>query len=139
MLNPEYYVNMLQTFYPFAGKEIRHVDVGHAYYGTGEAAHWAVQSNFNVAGGMAILAKLTKDPVLAEQARELALKLFRYNLHTHKTSGMKNTCGTQWGGSWISILGLERMGAGQLALEPYLTADDKTAFRKLRCRRSPLE
>ena len=132
MLNPEYYVNMLQTFYPFAGKEIRHVDVGHAYYGTGEAAHWAVQSNFNVAGGMAILAKLTKDPVLAEQARELALKLFRYNLHTHKTSGMKNTCGTQWGGSWISILGLERMGAGQLALEPYLTADDKTAFRKLR-------
>ena len=133
MLSSAYYVEMLEKFLPFAKQEIRDVDKKHAYYGTGEAAHWAVQSNFNVAGGMAILAEQTQDPVIEKEARELALKLFRYNLYSHKTGPLKNSCGEEWGGSWISILGLERMAAGQLALEPYLTKKDQTAFRKLRC------
>ena len=120
MLSSIYYTEMLQSFFSFAENEIRRVDNEHSYYGTGEAAHWAIQSNFNIAGGMAILAKETKDPVIAEKAGKLALKLFRYNLHTHKTGTMSNSCGAQWGGSWISILGLERMGAGQLELESYL-------------------
>ena len=132
MLSSTYYTEMLQSFFSFAENEIRRVDNEHSYYGTGEAAHWAVQSNFNIAGGMAILAKETKDPILAENARKLALKLFRYNLHTHKTGTMSNSCGAQWGGSWISILGLERMGAGQLELESYLTEEEKTEFRTLR-------
>ena len=130
MLNSVYYTEMLQSFLLFAENEIRHVDNEHSYYGTGEAAHWAVQSNFNIAGGMAILAKETQDPILSEKAKMLALNLFRYNLHTHATGTRSNSCGSQWGGSWISILGLERMGAGQLALEPCLTEEEKTEFRK---------
>lgn len=133
MLNSDYYVNFLEGFFPFAKQEIRSVDKNHAYYGTGEAAHWAVQSNFNVAGGMAILAEYSKNPVLAKEANDLALKLFRYNLYTHKTNSMKNSCGSQWGGSWISILGLERMSAAHLILERSLTKKDQTAFKKLRC------
>ena len=132
MLTDQYYAELITPFLQFAKREIRHKDEDHAWYGTGEAAHWAVQSNFNVAGGLAILANLSKDPAQAKEARELALKLFRYNLYTHKTGSLKNSCEEQWGGSWISILGLERMGAGQLALEPYLTEEDKKAFRKLR-------
>lgn len=132
LIDEQNYVNMLERFFPFAKQEIRHIDDLHAYYGTGEAGHWSIQSNFNVAGGMAILAEQTKDPALAAEARELALKLFRYNLHTHKTGSMKNTCGEQWGGSWIAVLGLERMAAGQLALESLLTEKELAEFRALR-------
>ncbi|MBQ7401955.1 MAG: hypothetical protein IJW05_00810 [Lentisphaeria bacterium] len=132
MLTEQYYIEMLIPFLEFAGKQIRFVEKEYAYYGTGESAHWAVQSNFNAAGGLAILAAAAKNPALAEECRTLALKLFRCNLYTHKTGSLKNSDGAQWGGSWISILGLERMAAGQLALEPYLTPEDQEAFRKLR-------
>ena len=132
MLNSDYYINMLQKFLPFAKQEIRFTDKNLAYYGTGEAAHWAIQSNFNIAGGLAVFSELTKNHALAKESRALALKLFRYNLYTHKTGSLNNSCGTQWGGSWISILGLERMVAGQLVLESLLTKKDQTAFRKLR-------
>ncbi|MBQ9088897.1 MAG: hypothetical protein IJY46_09000 [Lentisphaeria bacterium] len=133
MLNEKRYIDLMVPFYNFARQEIRKVDEKLSYYGTGEAGHWAIQSNFNVAGALAVLAETKEDiPLDKNELREMALRLFRYNLAAHQTGNGKASCGNKWGCSWISILGLERMVAGQLALEPYFTDADREAFRKLR-------
>lgn len=122
------YKALMQPFCEFARQNIRAVDDNVSYYGTGEAAHWAVQSNFNVAGGLAVLGEATGDQDLLE----LGLKLFRYNMECHKTGSRMSEGNHQWGGSWITVLGLERMVMGQLVLEKYLTDDEREAFKRLR-------
>ena len=133
MLNEKKYIDLMVPFYNFVRQEVRRVDENLSYYGTGEAGHWAIQSNFNVAGALAVLANTAEDiPPDKNELRDLALRLFRYNLSAHQTGNGHASCGNKWGCSWISILGLERMVAGQLALEPYFTDADRDAFRKLR-------
>ena len=133
MLSEKSYLELMVPFYQFVKKNVYKVTDDLWYYGTGEACHWAVQSNFNVAGALAVLATTKEDiPIDKAECMDLALKLFRYNLATHKTGSMNCTCGDQWGGSWITVLGLERMISGQLAMEPFFTAEDKENFRKLR-------
>ncbi len=133
MLNEKKYIDLMVPFYNFVRQEVRRVDENLSYYGTGEAGHWAIQSNFNVAGALAVLANTAEDiPLDKNELRDLALRLFRYNLSAHQTGNGHASCGNKWGCSWISILGLERMVAGQLALEPYFTDADRDAFRKLR-------
>ena len=122
------YSDLMQGFCEFALNNIQPVSDAVSYYGTGEAAHWAVQSNFNVAGGLAVLGEYTDNRELIE----LALKLFRYNLECHKTGQRMAQGNHQWGGSWITVLGLERMVMGQLVLEKYLSAAELEAFKKLR-------
>jgi hypothetical protein len=132
MLSEKSYLELMVPFYQFVKKNVYKVTDDLWYYGTGEACHWAVQSNFNVAGALAILATTKEDiPVDKAECMDLALKLFRYNLATHKTGTLNCTCGNQWGGSWITVLGLERMVCGQMAMEPFFTAEDKENFRKL--------
>ena len=133
MISEKNYIDLMVPFYSFVKKELRRAN-GNAYYGTGEAGHWAVQSNFNVAGGLAVLAETSLDiPFDKEEILETALGCFRYNLDTHVTGkGNKCSCGSQWGGAWITVLGLERMTAGELVLEKYLTPEEKESFRKLR-------
>ena len=133
MLYEQKYFDLLYRSYPFFRSQIREVSPGLAYYGTGEAAHWPVQSNLNVAFALAVLAAspLLKDAEKQEM-NTLALKLFRYSLATHKTGNLNATCGNQWGGSWITVLGLERAVAGQLELEKYFTDTDRENFKKLR-------
>ena len=132
MMNETIYLERMIPFYNYLKKQIRHAGNGLMYYGTGEAGHWAIQSNFNVAGALAVLATTKQEiPLDKQELLDLALSLFRYNLHSHVTGGGKASCGNPWGGSWISTLGLERMVQGQLAFEPYLTDQDKDAFRKM--------
>ena len=76
----------LKRWLKFASDNLlRHVS-GHpelAYYGTGESAHWAVQSNMNVCAALAVMAA---DPAFEkfspelsrEEVRQTALALFRY-------------------------------------------------------------
>lgn len=107
------------------------------YYGTGESASWPVQSNMNVCAALAVLAA---DPdfeqhhptISRNEARAIALKLFRYAMRTHVTGDLKATDGKQWGRHWISVLGAERMTHGINALEPYMTADDKARYKVFR-------
>ncbi|MBR2874159.1 MAG: hypothetical protein IKB99_11735, partial [Lentisphaeria bacterium] len=125
MISEKNYIDLMVPFYSFVKKELRSVD-GTAYYGTGEAAHWSIQSNFNVAGALAVLAETPIDiPLEKNEILETALQCFRYNLRTHVTGNAKCSCGGQWGGAWISVLGLERMGAGELALEKYFSDEEK--------------
>jgi len=105
-------------------------------YGTGESYHWAIQTNGNA---FAALASLAVSPNLNEQdigmsreeLRELALRLLRFNLHTHKCADKLCTNGQQWGKSWISGLSLERTRHGVDALLEYLTEEDSLALRRV--------
>ena len=54
-------------FYNFVKQETRVVDDKRSYYGTGEAAHWAIQSNFNVAGALAVMGTTAGDIGLDKQ------------------------------------------------------------------------
>lgn len=127
------YLELMCSFWNFAESQIREAGDGLAYYGTGEAAHWPIQSNYNVAGALAVLGTTAEDiPHDKDEILETALKLFRYNMACHATGSCKCSCGEQWGGSWISVLGLERMNMAQLLLEPYFTQADHKAFRALR-------
>ncbi len=133
MISEKNYLDLMVPFYDFVKKQCRKSDNGLSYYGTGESAHWAIQSNYNVAGALAVMAETACEiPLDKDELREKALELFRYNLHTHVTGEKKCSNGLQWGGSWITVLGLERMVAGQLALEKYFSAEDQERFRNLR-------
>ena len=81
MLNEKKYIDLMVPFYNFVRQEVRRVDENLSYYGTGEAGHWAIQSNFNVTGALAVLANTAEDiPLDKNELRDLALRLFRYNL-----------------------------------------------------------
>lgn len=112
-----------------------HPDLRH--YGTGESGHWAVQTNQQVAGGLACLAA---DPETlaaagcaqsADELRGLALSMVRYSLRTHLTGDLDCTDGKRWGRHWISVLGFERMIPGLDLLRPYFTAEDEERLRAL--------
>lgn len=121
----------LKRWLKFASDNLlRHVS-GHpelAYYGTGESAHWAVQSNMNVVAALAVAGVEEADPAMVERA----LSLFRYAMRTHVTGDLAATDGAQWGRHWISVLGAERMTHGVNALEPYFTAEDRERYRAFR-------
>lgn len=110
---------------------------GKRWYGTGESAHWPVQSNMNLCAALAVMAT---DPDLEnyapriprEEILEIALDLFRYAMRTHRTGDWKATDGKSWGHHWISVLGAERMAHGVNALEPYLTEEDRERYRRFR-------
>ena len=133
MITEKSYIDLMVPFCSFSESETRNAGAGLNYYGTGEAGHWAIQSNYNVAGALAVLAATNiAIPLDKERLMDKALSLFRYNLSSHVTGSGKASCGNKWGCTWISVLGLERMVSGQLAMEPYFTDADAEAFRKLR-------
>ena len=132
MIAEKDYLELMLPFYNFVKLQSR-TRGEFGFYGAGDSAHWSIQSNYNVAGALAVLAETPCDiPLDKDEVRELALKFFRYNLHTHVTGTATCTNELQWGGSWITVLGQERMVAGQLALEKYFTPEDQERFRKLR-------
>ena len=90
MISEKNYLDLMVPFYDFVKKQCRKSDNGLSYYGTGESAHWAIQSNYNVAGALAVMAETACEiPLDKDELREKALELFRYNLHTHVTGEKK--------------------------------------------------
>ncbi len=102
------------------------------YYGTGESAHWPVQSSCNIFGALAVL---STTPELSAERRaecgELALRLLRCTLRTHLTGDLDATDGKRWGHHWISVLGLERMNHGLNAIRDLLDDGDRRRLRDL--------
>ena len=122
-------LSILNKFLDFSSRNLLHQTAEHLmYYGSGEAAHWPVQSNLNVAAAFAIAGVAENN----SEKIDTALKLVRYSLRTHVTGDLFCTCGTQWGKHWISVLGLERAAHAFNALEPYFTEDDRLRYRNLR-------
>ena len=110
---------------------------GLMWYGTGESAHWPVQSNMNVCAALAVMAadpdfECRQAPLSRSETAETALALLRYALRTHLTGDLAATDGKSWGHSWISVLGAERMAHGINALEPWLTPEDRERYRVFR-------
>lgn len=104
-------------------------------YGTGYN-EWGVQTQQKACAAFAVLAD---DPALdaartgmpREELRAVALRLLRFNLASHVEGDFHCTDGTQWGHTWISALGTERMMHGVELLEPHMTADDRALLRRV--------
>jgi len=104
-------------------------------FGTGFDG-WGVQTNQKYLGACAALAA---DPDFdagacgmdRERLFERALSALRYSLATHKSGSRPRTDGSQWGCTWISGLGIERMMHGIEALEPRLTERDREGLRRV--------
>lgn len=101
-------------------------------YGTGESAHWPIQSNCNVFAALAVLGTAPELPENERAGvRETALALLRYALATHLTGSDKASDGRQWGHHWISVLGLERMSHGVNAIRDFLSDADREGLRRV--------
>lgn len=67
----------------------------------------------------------------AERATERALAALRFSWWSHLSGPGACTDGTQWGHTWISSLGIERMMHGVRTLEPEFTDEDRENFSRL--------
>ena len=100
-------------------------------YGTGYNS-WGVQTNQKYLSAVAVLATLGE---LKEEERvrwrDRALAALRFSLRSHHSGDYRCTDGTQWGHTWISALGIERMMHGVYLLEPHLDAGDRAALQRM--------
>lgn len=103
-------------------------------YGTGYNT-WGVQTNQKALSAF-IAACL--DPSAAfspelprEKVRSQALSMLRYSLQTHIEGDYTCTDGNQWGHTWISVLGVERMMAAVDAFIPYMEPEDLALLRRV--------
>jgi len=95
-------------------------------YGTGYNA-WGVQTNQKYASAMAVLGMLGSG-AKHKAATERALAALRFSLHSHVSGRGSCTDGTQWGHTWISALGIERMMHGVYLLDAQMTDEDRDAL-----------
>jgi len=104
-------------------------------YGTGYNG-WGVQTNQKALAALAVLAA---DPdfdearagVSRERVADWALAMLRFSLESHVEGSYHCTDGTQWGHTWISALGVERMMHGLEAIDERLTDHDRELLRKV--------
>ena len=101
-------------------------------YGSGYNA-WGVQTNQKYFCAVAALAVRDDLPdlVSAQWAMERALSSLRFSLSSHCSGSGACTDGTQWGHTWISALGIERMMQAVYRIEPFLTDADNSAVRRV--------
>ncbi|MBU0606764.1 MAG: hypothetical protein KKI08_02710, partial [Armatimonadetes bacterium] len=109
-------------------------------FGTGYNS-WGVQTNQKFLGAMAALAAAPElDEAAAGMARaeilDLALRALRYSLASHVSGDHHCSDGTQWGHTWISALGVERMLHGVSAIREHLTEADQADLRRMLCSES---
>jgi hypothetical protein len=104
-------------------------------YGTGYNA-WGVQTNQKYASAMAVLGVIGEQERLVAAdvcalARERALAALRFSLRSHVSGDYRCTDSTQWGHTWISGLGIERMMYGVYILDPYLIQADRAWLKEV--------
>ncbi len=97
---------------------------------------WGVQTNQKFLGACAVLAA---DPELDEEAAgrgrgellDRALRALRFSLASHVSGDHHCSDGTQWGHTWISALGVERMMHGVDAIAEQMTEEDHEGLRRM--------
>lgn len=109
-------------------------------FGTGYNS-WGVQTNQKFLGAMGVLGTCAElDEGVAGMRREeiidLARRALRFSLATHVSGDHHCSDGTQWGHTWISALGVERMLHGVAAMDEHLTDDDRADLRRMLCSES---
>lgn len=130
------YLELMVPWLKVMPQFLRHSPVG-TWYGTGESAHWSVQSNMNICAALSVMADSPEldelsPAVSRDEIRQTALELFRYAMRTHLTGDSVATDGKPWGHHWISVLGAERMTHGINALLPHMTDEDREHYRTFR-------
>ncbi|MFP4250877.1 MAG: hypothetical protein ACLFU7_14550 [Armatimonadota bacterium] len=104
-------------------------------FGTGYN-NWGVQTNQKYLGAMAVLAAAPDlDEAAAGMSREQildrALRALRFSIASHVSGDHHCADGTQWGHTWISLLGVERMMHGVEAIDEQLTDEDRAGLRRM--------
>ena len=84
---------------------------------------WGVQTNQKYLSAMAVLG--------TEASLARALAAFRFSMASHVSGDGACTDGTQWGHTWISALGVERMMHAMPHLEKVFTDGDRAALRRM--------
>jgi len=105
---------------------------GMGCFGTG-FEHWGVQTNQKYVAAAATLAGLGGDVegVDVDHMASRALAALRFALGTHVTGDKRSTDNRQWGLTWITMLGLERMMFALPHIEGLLTEADRDALRRV--------
>ena len=104
-------------------------------YGTGYNT-WGVQTNQKALSAYGVLAT---DPhadfsaagTTREEVLDTALAMLRFSLRSHLTGDVRCTDGEQWGHTWISVLGIERMMHAVDALQPHMTQADTDLLHRV--------
>ncbi|MCD6361899.1 MAG: hypothetical protein J7M38_13665 [Armatimonadetes bacterium] len=104
-------------------------------FGSGYNA-WGVQTNQKALGALAVLATHpdydeSVSGVGRDRLLEMALRALRYSCASHVSGDHHCSDGTQWGHTWISALGIERMMHGVSAISEQMTEDDHAALRRV--------
>jgi hypothetical protein len=106
-----------------------------AYFGTGYNS-WGVQTNQKYIGAAATLATVPQaveimDDTERQTLLDKVIATLRFSLASHKTGSTTCTDGSQWGRTWISALGIERMMHAIETLWPHLEEADHDAVREM--------
>lgn len=111
--------------------------VGHGLgcYGTGYDG-WGVQTNQKYVAAMAALAGcgegMANDlKIDRDHALERCLSALRFSLSSHKSGSGSGTDGRQWGHTWISCLGQERMLGAVQHIRQHLSTQDEADLRRV--------
>jgi hypothetical protein len=135
--SPALYQRLLFTWLATARKYIYHYpdrpDL--ACYGTGYN-NWGVQTNQKALAAFAVTAM---DPTFnarlagmpQTEAQDLALAMLRFSCASHVSGNYHCTDHEQWGHTWISGLGVERMWHAVEALDSALTSCDRECLRAM--------
>jgi|GEM_PF-218052 len=101
-------------------------------YGAGYNA-WGVQTNQKYLAALATLAIRGEGLAGLDRgwALDRALAALRFSLASHVSGDGACTDGTQWGHTWISGLGIERMMHGVYLLWPELAEADRDSVRRV--------
>lgn len=104
----------------------------HGIYGTGYDG-WGVQTQQKYLAALSTLAAYGDriENVDTSWALDRALAALRFNLATHKSGPSRCTDNAQWGHTWISALGIERMMFGVQLLRPHFTDEDHAALKNV--------
>jgi hypothetical protein len=105
-------------------------------YGLGHYGHWAMQAHDTAFSAYAVLAAdpqtdVARTGMSRDELTATALAMLRFTLHSHHAGGGHTTDLRNWGHTWISALGVERMMHGVRAIRSFLTADDRDALRRV--------
>lgn len=118
--------NAERHWYPIPGQP------GQGCYGSGYNA-WGVQTNQKYVAALATLAMHGEGVAGLDRqwARDRALAALRFSLASHVSGDGACTDGTQWGHTWISALGVERMMHGVYLLWPELAEAERAGVRRM--------